>query len=68
MSIGEAASFVYDIVTLDFFQDISGKMKEFQREIAAFSDELDDLINETHQRDKDGEIVDSDADSEGNLK
>lgn len=68
MSVGEAASFVYDIVTLDFFQDIPGKMKSFQREVAAFADELDELINETHNRDKDGEIIDSDADSDGNLR
>lgn len=68
MSAGEAAGFVCDIATLDFFQDILGSMKEFLRELAPLREEVEALLDETCHRDKDGEIVDSDADSEGNLR
>jgi hypothetical protein len=68
MSAGEAASFICDIVTLDFFQDVAGTMKEFLREVAPIRDEVEALLDESCRRDKDGEIVDSDADSEGNLR
>lgn len=68
MTSGEAASFMYDIVTLDFFQDIRGTMKEFLREIPRTQEDLEGMLDASHQRDRDGEILDSDADSEGNLR
>lgn len=64
----EAASYMYDIVTLDFFQDIRGAMKELMEEIPRAREDLEGLLDESHQRDKDGEILDSDADSDGNLR
>ena len=68
LSPGEAASYIYDLITLDFFQDITGTMKDFLQNIPNVAEDVEALLDATHNRDKDGEIVDSDADSNGNLK
>lgn len=63
-----AASYICDIITLDFFQDVAGKMKEFLPALGPLRAHVEALLDESYNRDKDGEIVDSDADSEGNLR
>ena len=43
-------------------------MKDFLQNIPNVAEDVEALLDATHNRDKDGEIVDSDADSNGNLK
>jgi hypothetical protein len=69
LSDEEAASFAYDIVTLDYFLDLSGGMNDFLNQIRLpVRQVLDALISESHKLDADGNIVESDADSDGNLR
>lgn len=68
MTESAAAAFAYDIITMDFFQDVQGAMKDLLREVPTFREQLESLLDESHRRDKDGEILDSDADSQGNLR
>ncbi len=69
-SIGEGASFIHDIVTLDFFLDIEGSMESFFGHIKPeeLRERLTILLSASHHLNGRGEIVDSDEDSEGNLK
>ena len=64
----EAAAYMYDIIMLDFFQDVRGSTQDLMREIPRAQQELTMLLQASNNLDKDGEIVDSDADSEGNLR
>jgi hypothetical protein len=67
-SESEAAAYIYDIVTLDFFQDIKGTMQDLLKELPVATRELlEGLLDESHRRSKEGELLDSDEDSEGNL-
>lgn len=68
LTSSEAAAYMYDIITLDFFQDIRGSTKDLMKEIPRAQEQLEALLNASHNLDKDGEIIDSDADSEGNLR
>lgn len=68
LSSFEAAAFIYDIITLDFFQDVRGSTKDMMGELPRAREQLESLLNASHNLDADGEIVDSDADSEGNLR
>ena len=67
MSESEAASFVHDLITLDFFADLRGSLKDFLLEMHRCRAEVEALLSESHERDKNGELRDSDEDSEGNL-
>jgi len=64
----EAPHFVFEVISLDFFRDLSGTVQQFLREVGSIGDVVDGLISEAHHRDGDGEIVESDADSHGDLK
>ena len=64
-----AASFIYDIIGLDFYLDLQGKTSSFMMEIRSPVRELlRSLLSESDMVDDDGEIVESDADSDGNLR
>lgn len=64
-----ASIFIHDIITLDFFQDLKGSMKEFLIELPiSLKEPVNTLLSESHRRDNEGEIIESDQDSQGNLK
>lgn len=64
----EAVSYIYDIITLDFFQDLRGNMQHFLYEIKPGVKEMvDALLTESYKRTSNGDLMDSDEDSEGNL-
>lgn len=64
----EALTFVYDIITLDFFYDLEGKMMAFKSELPRIAEELDLLLREQNNVNDDGEFVESDDDGKGNLR
>ena len=65
----EAPHFVFEVISLDFFRDLTGTVQQFLRELGScVGDAVDGLLSEAHDRDGDGEIVESDADSHGDLK
>jgi hypothetical protein len=66
----EAATFMYDIITLDFFKDLNGSMNEFYLEFESeeIIEMLKSLISENHEVNSQNEIVESDEDSVGNLR
>lgn len=64
----EAPHFVFEVMSLDFFRDLTGSLQQFLRELGGVGEAVDGLISEAHDRDDDGEIVESDADSHGDLK
>lgn len=62
---------MFEVISLDFFRDLSGTMQQFLKEVGVGScvgEAVDGLLSEAHDRDDDGEIVESDADSHGDLK
>ena len=63
-----AAIFVHDIITLDFFHDLSGTLKDFLFELTRIQQAVDTLISQSHRRDSEGEMLESDEDSQGNLR
>ena len=63
-----ASIFVHEIITLDFFQDLKGTIKEFLIELPRIYEQVNRLLSETHRRNNNGEILESDEDSQGNLK
>jgi hypothetical protein len=70
MDLNTSCEFIYDIITLDFFYEIPGSMNDC---LAALKEEkkemLNELLNETFDRKTNsGDLMDSDEDSEGNLK
>jgi len=69
LSIEESVSFLYDLVTLDFFQDLSGKMKDFLLQIKpSIRTLLEASIANSLNVGSDGDLVESDEDSDGNLR
>eukprot|EP00600_Ochromonadales_sp_CCMP1393_P016988 CAMPEP_0175025388 /NCGR_PEP_ID=MMETSP0005-20121125/17082_1 /TAXON_ID=420556 /ORGANISM="Ochromonas sp., Strain CCMP1393" /LENGTH=61 /DNA_ID=CAMNT_0016284221 /DNA_START=462 /DNA_END=644 /DNA_ORIENTATION=+ len=61
MTEHEAASFMYDIINLDFFQDLGGALKDLITAVSSrggVGETLESLLSEHHQRDQDGELVD----------
>jgi hypothetical protein len=70
MNLNTSCEFIYDIITLDFFYEIPGTMNDC---LTAFKPEkkemLNELLNQTFTRKANtGDLMDSDEDSEGNLK
>ena len=69
LSQEEAASFMYDIVTLDFFLDLEGNMQDFLKQVRKPAREvLEHLVSSSFNTDTNGDILESDADSDGNLR
>lgn len=63
LSEAEAASFIHDIITLDFFQDLEGSMNSFMNEIPRVREHLQALLFVSHRRNLNGSVVD-DSDEE----
>jgi hypothetical protein len=60
---------VFAVISLAFFRALTGTVQQFLRELGScVGDMVDGLLSEAHDRDGDGEIVESDADSHGDLK
>lgn len=68
MSASEACSFICDVVSYDFFMDLSGDMKQFYKEMPEIADEIESLLASTRNMDEDGNFIDSDEDERGNLR
>ncbi len=64
----EGASFIHDMVTLDFFLDIKGDVHSFYNQLGRTKERLMDLLSSSNHLNKRGEIVDVDEDDDGNLK
>ncbi len=67
-SDAEKVSFIHDIITLDFFMDISGTMDSFFAQLRGIKNEIVALLEAEKRLSKEGELVDSDADEDGNLR
>jgi hypothetical protein len=65
----EVAKFVIDIITLESFRDVPGSMKSL---LVAFTpkvrEEITSMLDEDYDLNSQGELVDSDEDSQGNLR
>lgn len=68
MTESEAVSFICDIVEFDFFMDLSGSMKGFYKNLIEVGEGVELMLKATKSMDDKGNIVDSDADDEGNLR
>lgn len=68
MTSSEAASFICDIVSYDFFMDLSGSIKKFYKEMPEIADEVRSLLSSTMDMDGEGNLIDSDEDERGNLR
>ena len=65
----EVAKFIADIIVLESFRDVSGPMKAVMAGLSeGVREELKVLLDENFDVDSDGEIRDSDEDSNGNLR
>lgn len=64
----EAVGLIHDVISYDFFLDLRGQMKHFKRQIPWLRSRLDALLSETKRLDKHGDIIESDADENGNLQ
>ncbi len=62
-----ASNFIYDLVSLDFFYDLKGKLKHLLKEIPDIQNSVKIMIESNHTI-KNGNIIDSDEDANGNLK
>lgn len=69
LSVQESAHFIFDIVSSDNFLDMQGNMANFQEQIRnQVWKVLEPLIASNFSLDCNGDIVESDADSNGNLR
>lgn len=68
MSSSEACSFICDIVSYDFFMDLTGKIKKFYAQLPEIKDDLKSMITSSRNVDSKGNLVDSDEDESGNLR
>lgn len=68
MSASEACSFICDIVSYDFFMDLTGDMEKFYKEMPDVADDVQSLLSSTRDMDSDGNLIDSDEDESGNLR
>ena len=67
MLSSEATSFICETVSFDFFLDLSGSMRGFYKEIPEIRDSVEAFLKVNRHMDKEGELVDSDVDEDGNL-
>eukprot|EP00596_Hydrurales_sp_CCMP1899_P005562 CAMPEP_0119049646 /NCGR_PEP_ID=MMETSP1177-20130426/65715_1 /TAXON_ID=2985 /ORGANISM="Ochromonas sp, Strain CCMP1899" /LENGTH=418 /DNA_ID=CAMNT_0007027139 /DNA_START=83 /DNA_END=1336 /DNA_ORIENTATION=- len=68
MTASEATAFICDIVEFDFFMDLSGKMKGFYKKLVEVGEEVKLMLQATKTMDEKGNIVESDADDQGDLR
>lgn len=69
MSDADAAGFIHDIISLDFFLDLRGSNSAFFSEVRkCIKPIVKELLAESRKINKDGEVVESDEDSQGNLR
>ena len=67
-SIEEAAGYIYDMVTLDFFLDVEGDMRSFYSQLGELRPRVEMLLRTNNVLNEHGEIVASDEDERGNLR
>ena len=69
LSVQEAANFIFDILSSDYFLDMQGNMAAFQQQIRTpVREALQPIISNNLSVDHNGDILESDADSNGNLR
>ena len=68
MTSPEAISFIHEVISRDFFLDLSGSIKDFVRKLSKIEEELTALLNELFSFGEDGEVIEEDEDEDGNLK
>lgn len=66
-SAQEAIGFIDDVISHDFFHDLRGSLADLLQYIPDHRSELMQLF-EHRQSLKDGELIDSDEDEDGNLR
>lgn len=64
----DAAGFIFDIVTLDFFLDVEGDMHSFYSQLGELRERVQMLLVENDKVNAAGELVASDEDDAGNLR
>ncbi len=63
--------FLYDVISAPFFADLSGELSDFTGQFKSrkgYSNELMNYIKSRGEIDDEGNVIESDADSDGNLK
>lgn len=68
MTSSEASSFISEIVSYDFFLDLSGDMKGFYKQMPEIGEHVKNFLTSTRNTDLEGNLVDSDVDEGGNLR
>jgi hypothetical protein len=78
LDLEQASELLYDIVTMDFFYEIPGDMNSFLAQFGRAEEEnkkpglkerVIELLEENYRRNETtGDLIESDEDSEGNLK
>lgn len=67
-TLEEAAGFIFDIVTLDFFLDVEGDMQSFYGQLGELRERVQTLLKACNRTNEKGDIVASDEDEDGNLR
>jgi hypothetical protein len=77
LDLEQASEHLYDIVTMDFFYEIPGDMNSFLAHLGrgeenkkpGLKERVIELLEENYRRNETtGDLIESDEDSEGNLK
>jgi hypothetical protein len=69
LEVQAASEVIFDVITLDFFYEVPGEMNLCLDQLARCKEPVTALLDEHfHRREQTGDLMDSDEDSEGNLR
>ncbi len=69
LEVQAAAEVIVDVITLDFFPEIIGTMKDCLGQLSRAREEVEMMLDDGYERrPESGDIIESDEDSEGNLR
>lgn len=70
LEVQAAAEVIVDVITLDFFPEISGTMKECLAQLTRAKEQVEAILDDEgyERKSESGDIIESDEDSEGNLR
>ena len=70
LEVQPAAELIVDVITLDFFPEINGTLKECLAQLTRAREQVEAILDEEgfERKSESGDIIESDEDSEGNLR
>ncbi len=70
LELQAAAELIVEVITLDFFPEINGTMKECLAQLTRAKEQVEAILDDEgyERKSESGDIIESDEDSEGNLR